>query len=71
MGSFSDIIDSFGGATEFAAAIGISASHARTMKARDSIPAARWLAVADAARLRGLSDVSIEAMASIEAGRAT
>lgn len=69
METFSDIIDAFGGPVEFGLAIGIKTSHARTMKARDSIPASRWMAVADAAAAKGLRAVTIEAMASIEARR--
>ena len=70
MTSFAEIIAAFGSATQFAVAVGIPPSHARTMKARDSIPASRWLAVAAAAKQHGIEGVTIEAMASIEAQRA-
>lgn len=41
MKTFSDVIDAFGGPNPFGEAIGVAPSHARTMKARDSIPPAR------------------------------
>lgn len=47
---FASVIDLFGGAQAFGAAIGIQASHARTMKARNSIPADYWPGVVEAAR---------------------
>ena len=70
MNSFSDVIDAFGGPSKFAAAIGRPPSHARTMRARNSIPAGRWLRVVDAARECGVAGISLELLARLEAGRA-
>lgn len=69
MRTFSAIIEAFGGPSEFGSAIGIPDSHARTMKARDSIPAKRWTAVAEAAMAREIDGVTVEAMAQIEASK--
>lgn len=47
--SHSDVIDAFGGPSGFAVAVSIPASHARTMKARNSIPVDHWPATVAAA----------------------
>lgn len=44
MTTFSDIIDSYG-AKALADLLGVSESHVRTMKARDSIPPEYWPAI--------------------------
>lgn len=67
MDSFSSVIDAFGGAAKFGEAIGIPDSHARTMKARDSIPADRWSKVVAAACDRGVSGVTFEKLAELAA----
>lgn len=67
METFTQVIDAFGGTTEFAAALGIPESHARTMKARASIPAERWERVVEAAQSKGRSDITYEILAKIAA----
>lgn len=67
MNSFSDIIDAFDG--HFAAAIGIEDSHARTMRARNSIPATRWGATIDAAQRLKIRGVTLELLARLEAAK--
>lgn len=69
MNTFSDVIDAFGGGPKFAQAIGLPASHGRTMKSRDSIPSSRWLRVVAAAQENGIPGVSLELLARIEAAR--
>jgi hypothetical protein len=65
MNSFSAVIEAFEG--RFAEAIGVEESHARTMKARDSIPSTRWMATVDAAQKLGLSGITLELLARLDA----
>lgn len=65
MNSFSAVIDAFDG--RFAEAIGVEESHARTMKARDSIPSSRWIATVDAARAFGIPDITLDLLARLDA----
>ncbi len=65
MNSFSAVIDAFGG--RFAEAIGVEESHARTMKARDSIPSTRWIATVDAAQRFGVDGVTLDVLARLDA----
>jgi hypothetical protein len=68
MNSFSAIIDAFDG--RFAEAIGVEESHARTMKARDSIPSTRWMATVNAAQQLGVSGVTLDLLARLEEEKA-
>lgn len=63
--SFSAVIDAFGGAGPFGAAIGVNDSHARTMKARDSIPWTRWQDTVKAAAERNIEGVTLERLADM------
>lgn len=67
MKSFAEVIDAFGGAQPFAAALSIPGSHARTMKARDSIPPEYWPEVVQQAASRGVPGVSYELLAQLVA----
>lgn len=67
--SFSAVIDAFGGAAPFGTAIGIPDSHARTMKARDSIPSTRWQDTVNAARANGIAGITLELLAKLDAER--
>ncbi len=49
--------------------IGVSPDNVRVMKLRDSIPAAYWLLICDAAVRRGIADINLGGLASIEAGK--
>ena len=69
MQTFSDIIDAFGGTRAFALAINIPESHARTMKARGSIPAERWSRLVQAAKEHRVRGVTLEVLARIAASR--
>ena len=69
MNSFVDIIDAFGGAAPFGGAIGIPDSHARAMKARNSIPDGYWLKTVEAARERSIENVTLESLAALAATR--
>jgi hypothetical protein len=69
MQTFSQIIDAFGGAASFGAAVGIPDSHARAMKARNSIPDGYWLKAVNAAQDRGIDGVTLESLAAISASR--
>jgi hypothetical protein len=65
MNSFSEVIAAFNG--RFAEAIGVEESHARTMKARDSIPSTRWMATVTAARRLGVKNVTLDLLARLDA----
>lgn len=65
MESFSAVIEAFGG--RFAEAVGIEDSHARTMKARDSIPSSRWMATVEAARRLGVNGITLDLLARLDA----
>ena len=69
MNSFVEIIDAFGGAAPFGEAIGIPDSHARAMKARDSIPDGYWMRAVEAARSRDIEGVTLESFASLAKAR--
>ncbi len=69
MKRFSDIVDDLGGAAPFAALLGIPESHARTIKARDSIPPEHWPRVVEAARERGIDGVTFEALSEMRSAR--
>ena len=69
MNSFVEIIDAFGGAAPFGEAIGIPDSHARAMKARDSIPDGYWMRAVEAARVRSIKGVTLESFASLAKAR--
>lgn len=47
--------------------VDIDATHAQTMKNRDSIPAGHWLKVVAAAKNRGIRGVNVKALAAIAA----
>jgi len=68
MNSFAAVIDAFNG--RFAEAIGIPDSHARTMKARGSIPSTRWAATVEGAQRLGIEGVTLDLLARLEAEKA-
>lgn len=74
MSTVSDIIDAFGGPTEFGRACGFQrnpAARGSDMRQRGSIPSAYWQRIVEAARLRNIADkVNLEALASAHAERA-
>lgn len=70
MQTFASIIDAFGGPVPFSQAVGVPDSHARTMKARDSIPIEYWQATIDAARERKLDGLTIEHMVDLAKAKA-
>lgn len=59
MKTHADIIIQFGGPAAFARAVGISAGHARIMKARSVIPAKYFFRVLTAAEGRGWADIDL------------
>lgn len=65
MNTFSQVIEAFGG--RFAQAIGVEESHARTMKARDSIPSTRWLDTVRAAEHLGVEGITLDLLARLDA----
>jgi hypothetical protein len=69
MNSFVQIIDAFGGTSSFGEAIGISDSHARAMKARNSIPDGYWMKTVEAARDRNIGGVTLESFAALAKNR--
>ena len=56
----SDVIRALGDPPGFAKAIGVAESHARTMKARDSIPPEYWQALVAAAAAQGIEGVTLD-----------
>ncbi|MCK1577858.1 hypothetical protein [Bradyrhizobium sp. 174] len=67
--SHSDVIEAFGGAVKFGAAVGIKDSHARTMKARDSIPSGRWNDVVNAAEREAIPHITLKLLADLDAAK--
>jgi hypothetical protein len=67
---FAAIIDAFGGAVPFSKALGIPDTHARTMKARDSIPSERWNSVVAAAASLEIPGITLKLLADLEEARA-
>lgn len=65
MNSFAQIIDAFGGSASFGEAVGISDSHARVMRSRDSIPDGYWLSTVLEAEARGIKGVTLETFAAL------
>lgn len=51
--------------------IGIDGAHARTLKKRDNIPSQYWIRVEEAAKRRGIPDVTIKILAQIAAVKKT
>ncbi len=70
MNTFADLIDALGGTTAFAEGIDIPASHARTMKARNSIPPEYWRATLRLAEEKGAAGVNAEALMRMRAAKA-
>jgi hypothetical protein len=68
--SHSAVIDAFGGPSSYAVAISIPDSHARAMKARDSISPAYWRRTASAAVARQIRGVTFLRLAEIAASAA-
>jgi hypothetical protein len=67
--SFSDVIAALGGTAKFSRAIGMKANTAKMAKARDSIAAEWWVAVADAAAKANRPDITVEKLAELAAQR--
>jgi hypothetical protein len=69
--TFGAIIDAFGGNAAFAAALGIPDSHARAMRARNSIAPSWWPRVVTEAKARDLSWITFERLAVLTEKRLT
>lgn len=67
MESFAAVIDAFGGPGPFQRATGISDGHARTMKARESIPPEYWPEIVAAAAREGIPGITFETLARLAA----
>lgn len=67
MNTVADVFDLWGSAVQLAADIGVSDSHARAMKRRNSIPPAYWAALVSAAERRGFQDITFELLAELSA----
>ena len=68
--SFPDVITKFGGPTAFGEAIGMAANTAKQARTRKSIAAKWFIPIADAARERGLDDITVERLAQLAQERA-
>ena len=69
MRTVSEIVDAFGGTTEFAQAIGTTQQNVTNMKARNSIPSRFWKSVALCAEARGIAGVTLAALADLHSLR--
>ena len=69
MRTFSGLIDELGGPIILKDGLGIEDSHARTMKARDSIPVEHWPKLIELARSRGVAGVSYDSLHAMRAYR--
>ena len=67
--SFAEVIDALGGASKFAAAVGMKPNTAKMARARDSISPAWWPSVAAAAQQINRGDINIEKLAQLAAKR--
>ena len=67
MDSFRAVIESFGGPLKFAAAVGITDSHARAMKSRNSISSDYWSEVVAAAAAHAIQGITLELLAALQA----
>lgn len=68
MNSFAALIDTFGGPSRFAMAIGIEPSHAGVMKSRNSVPPEYWPRVVDAGKANKIS-ITYEKLAHLAAAK--
>lgn len=64
-----EIIDALGGTNKVAEARGLTPSTVSSWKARRSIPAERWLDLAQLARDLGVSGITVESLAVLHARR--
>lgn len=67
--TFTDLIEQIGGAHGLADGLGIPMSHARTMKARKSVPPEYWPALVKLARSKRIVGVNLEALSAMRANR--
>lgn len=65
MKTFRDVIAAFGGASAFSKAVGANLYTARSWFQRDTIPAAWWVRVVNAAGEKGLSSITSDLLAAI------
>ena len=69
MQTIADLMGLWPSVSEFARDIGVQPTHAHVMKVRGSIPSARWAAVVEAAKTRGIPGVTFEKLAELAARR--
>lgn len=67
--TFADVIDRFGGPAAFARETSLSAGAAKQAKRRNSLSAAHFGAVAEAARRKGIPGIDEAALAAMAANR--
>lgn len=67
--SYLPIIEKWPSLTALAADLEVTAECVRVMKMRDSIPARYWIQLVAGASSRGIDGVTLEALATIEAGK--
>jgi hypothetical protein len=65
MERFADVIDRVGGTEVLARLLSIKESHARVMKARNSIPPQYWPLLVSGAKGLGKDEITLEALAGI------
>lgn len=70
METFGDVIALWPSLSDLAGDAGVTYGVAKQWRWRDSIPAAHWAALVDAARNRGFSEVTTERLAEIARIRA-
>ena len=67
MQTFSDIINRWPSAEEFASGIHVTGGRVRQWRRRNRLPSEFWLDVVEDAASRGYADVTLEVLASIAA----
>ncbi len=67
--SFKPIFDKWPSTRDLASDMGVGADYAGILRRRDSLPAMYWMRLMAAAARRGIEGVSLEALATIEAGK--
>jgi len=67
MKDFREIIDAWPSPSELGNDLGLAASHIRTMRVRNKIPAEWWTTLIEAAARRGIKGITAEALAKLVA----
>lgn len=67
--SIDQVIDALGGTDQVSRDLGVEAPVVSNWRSRGRIPGARWTALADIARGRGVNGITLETLADLHAKR--